>query len=85
MARKTVDVADLKEWINTILDPSECPALNADNRETAACILSNVLHDSGNYRGFRFLDTTTTYMAGPGDGSVIEDIRIGDETARHYY
>jgi hypothetical protein len=81
MSRKTFEVEPIKDWINKILDPKQCAALNADNRETAAAILSGILHDSGNYKGFRFLDVE--YVTDD-DGMIVETI-VPDESARRYY
>lgn len=75
MARKTIEVNTLREWVNTRLaiagsshylpegmTPEEAFRLGA------ASLLEQVLHASGNYRGFRYTDT-----------------EAGDETRRHYY
>lgn len=55
--------------------------MNADNRATAAAILSGILHDTGNYRGFRFLDVEHVTDE---DGMIVESI-IPDDTARKYF
>jgi len=53
MARKTIKIQDLKDKINGYLRKS------ADNlkseRRGMAVVLSGVLHDTGNYRGFCYL------------------------------
>lgn len=52
-ARKTVDVKDLKDYVNYKI-------LNSDNnvrlaRETLILLISKVLHDAGQYNGFNYL------------------------------
>ncbi len=81
MARKTFDVQEFKARVNTILDPKRCPELSADNRVTAASLLASVLHDTGNYRGFQFLDVTHVT---DDDGLIVDSI-IPDDSARRYY
>jgi hypothetical protein len=81
MSRKTVEVEPIKDWINKILDPKQCPELGPENRQTAATILSGILHDSGNYKGFRFLDMEFVTDV---DGMIVDTV-IPDETARRYY
>lgn len=52
MARKTFEVETLKNQINHMLATSE----NGPNfRSGLALLLENVLHETGNYKGFRYL------------------------------
>lgn len=53
MARKTVSVDYVLDMVNNILKNSdhEC----ADIRRGAAQVLENILHETGNYKGFRYL------------------------------
>jgi hypothetical protein len=81
MARKTFDVAVLKDRVNALCDPKRCPVLSADDRKMAAAILSTVLHETGNYKGFMFLDVEHVT---DDDGMIVDSI-IPDETARRYY
>jgi hypothetical protein len=81
MARKTFEVETFKNHVNTILDPMRCPTLTADDRMMAAALLATVLHDTGNYKGFRFLDVE--YVTDD-DGMIVESI-VADESARRYY
>lgn len=68
--RKTFEVDAFRQRINKILDVKICPTLTPDNRATAAALLSEVLCDTGNYKGFRFTDGA--------NGDV-------DDSRRHYY
>lgn len=52
MARKTVDVADLKEWVNFQLGTSTS---SPSFRMGLQSVLEQVLHGTGNYRGYRYL------------------------------
>lgn len=81
MARKTFDVQAFKDRVNTICDPKRCPTLTVGDRMMAAELLSSVLHDTGNYNGFRFLDVE--YVTDD-DGTIVDAI-IPDESARRYF
>jgi hypothetical protein len=52
MARKTINVTDLIETINTSIAISTC---SAETRQGMMNVLEGVLHSTGNYRGFRYL------------------------------
>jgi hypothetical protein len=52
-ARKTIKVTDLLDKVNDILATTTC---NQDIRQGAINLLEHVLHETGNYRGFRYLD-----------------------------
>lgn len=54
MSRKTFNVADLKNTVNEFLAES-APELNGE-RVGATMMLTSVLHATGNYAGFRYLD-----------------------------
>lgn len=70
--RRTLRVDDLRAKVNAMLATSTCsPA----ERGAMATVLESVLHDTGNYRGFRYLDATFR------DGELIS----GDESRRAYY
>lgn len=81
MARKTFEVQALKDRVNTLCDPKRCPTLSAGDRMMAASVLAGVLHDTGNYNGFKFLDVEYVTDA---DGMIVDTI-IPDESARKYY
>ena len=50
--RKTLYVEQLKDQVNDILAAS---VVSADERRGMLKILEHVLHETGNYRGFRYL------------------------------
>ena len=53
MARKTIDVAQLRKQVNGLLAESIC---SADARQGMINVLEHVLHDTGNYEGFQYLN-----------------------------
>ena len=53
MSRKTFKVAEFKEQVNEMLATSTC---SHEIREGMMTALEQVLHDTGNYYGFRYLD-----------------------------
>ena len=50
--RKTVNVSTLLDMVNDMIATSTC---SADGRAGMAAVLNRVLHETGNYRGFRYL------------------------------
>jgi hypothetical protein len=88
--RKTVNVEALKLMTNTVLRTSTCAA---DVRRGWLFALEWALHDTGNYRGFRYLTVNEVPSNGaPGirmgvDGEMLsEDLRWQscDDTRREY-
>lgn len=71
MARKTVLVDYLRDTVNKALATSTC---GREGREAIDVILCNTLHETGNYRGFRYL-TESEVPSGHLPG-----IRYSDET-----
>lgn len=69
MSRKTVCVEQIKAYANGILAAENDKA--ADLRLGAILMIEQILHNSGNYKGFKYLD--------------IEGTEIGDETRRFYF
>lgn len=55
MSRKTFKVDEFKNQINELLAGSTC---SRDVRNGMMTALQVVLHDTGNYHGFRYLDIT---------------------------
>lgn len=53
-ARKTVEVGTLLYRVNTFLASENS---TAEEREVMCTFIEGVLHDTGNYRGYRYLDT----------------------------
>jgi hypothetical protein len=52
VARKTVSVDYMKDTINKLLATSYC---TPDTREGMISALTEILHSTGNYKGFRYL------------------------------
>jgi hypothetical protein len=61
MARKTIEVGKLIAFTNNFLKAKNT---TADEREAVASMLETVLFETGNYKGFRYLDTDETEGAG---------------------
>jgi hypothetical protein len=59
MARKTINVDDVKQMINDHLARTDKFA-TADFKAAMCTIADNVLFDGGNYRGFSFLNGEDT-------------------------
>jgi hypothetical protein len=57
MARKTLDVAELLDWTNRLLAMPESDVITPQHKQGAIHALDYVLHATGNYHGFRYLDT----------------------------
>ena len=53
IARKTVEVGTLLRRVNYFLAAENS---TAEEREVMCTFIEGVLHDTGNYRGFRYLD-----------------------------
>jgi hypothetical protein len=54
MKRKTTKVADVLKLVNDILKNSKDSLV--PQREGQALVLEQILHSTGNYHGFRYLD-----------------------------
>lgn len=67
MTRKTIEVETLREMTNHFLANQNT---NADERQGVADMFESVLHQTGNYKGYRYLDT---------------DEIEGNGTRRHYF
>lgn len=66
-ARKTVEVGTLLRRVNFFLKNGNG---SVDEREVMCTFIEGVLHDTGNYRGYAYLDT---------------DEIEGNGTRRHYF
>jgi hypothetical protein len=88
MAQKTVSVDYLRDTINKALATSTC---GREGREAMDAILCNVLHSTGNYRGFRYLvesevpDGTNPGIRYDHDTDGWCNFIDTDDTRRHYY
>ena len=87
-ARKTVEVGTLLRRVNFFLANDRS---TAEEREVMCTFIEGVLHDTGNYRGYRYLDTSEI----EGNGSrrhyfvsskIDEDYEAADQLIqKHYY
>ena len=93
--RRTIDVDRIKEWVNTRLaTPSSTHSRYLDNltpeqafRLGIASLLEQVLHHTGNYKGFGYQESEKNpeYVDGitTPDANWLRDNH--DDTRRHYY
>lgn len=86
--RKTAAVGTLLHRLNRFLASDES---TPEEREVMAAFVEGVLHDTGNYLGFRYLDTDEVEGAGTRRFYFVSDrIQADYDTAeeliqRHYY
>jgi hypothetical protein len=73
MSRKTIPVETLTAKVNSMLALSTCSPVE---RLAMADVLEAVLHDTGNYRGFGYLDAKFNES-----GKLVS----GDDSRRRYY
>ena len=71
--RKTILVSELKDSINMKLALTE---IDQPRKEALACLLEDILHRTGNYRGY---NTNFPW------NDVPEEYRTANEYTRHYY
>ena len=88
MARKTFNVADFKELVNNTLATTGESELQYRCGIIAA--LEHVLHETGNYRGFRYLSKDEVLHGRPGINSPIENLSMegrftNTDSTRRYY
>ena len=74
MARKTIEINEVKSIINGMLANSAADV--AECRTAVSALLEHILMDTGNYHGFHYLDVKFN-----DDGTIAD----GDETRRRYY
>lgn len=94
--RKTINIESVRVLVNQMLRDSHqsdhlCDKSDISFREGAISVLEEILHDSGNYRGFRYLTEDEVFKdCLPGvrrgeDLSYEEKFNNTDETRRYYY
>lgn len=85
-ARKTIDVETVREMANHFLENSPSAEETSDpveigqrvgQREATANLLASVLHETGNYKGFRYLDAKWSQ-------ETPQVLLSGDESRRYY-
>jgi hypothetical protein len=86
-ARKTIEVGTLLHRLNYFLANDKG---TADEREIMISFVEGILHDTGNYRGYRYLDTSE--IAGNGSrryyfvsGKIQEDYDAAADLIRKHY
>lgn len=57
MARKTINVSEMIDWANGVLAMPESDVITPEHKQGVIHALDQVLHMSGNYHGFGYLDT----------------------------
>lgn len=87
-ARKTIEVGTLLYRLNYFLASDKS---TADEREVMCTFVEGILHDTGNYMGYRYLDTDEIegngtrryYFVGP---KILEDYEAAAALIqKHYY
>ena len=74
MKRKTFNVKDLVDKMNDRLKNSTC---SPEARFGMISVLESILHETGNYRGFTYLEGEV------GESGYVE--KFGDESRRFYF
>ena len=77
--RKTIKVAELVEVVNEMLLNSTADAI--DYRQGMIAMISDVLHRTGNYNGFRYLTSGEVKCCPPGI-NYVDGMPHPDEEAR---
>ena len=75
MKRKTFKVKDLVDKMNSRLENSTC---SPEARFGMISVLESILHETGNYAGFNYLESGEV-----GESGYVES--FGDESRRFYY
>lgn len=87
-ARKTVEVGTLLRRVNFFLENGNG---SPDEREVMCTFIEGVLHDTGNYRGYAYLDTAEIEGNGTRrryfvSSKIDEDYEAADALIqKHYY
>ena len=88
MSRKTIEVEFVKNRVNEMLANSTC---SPKERRAMAIVLDIILHETGNYRGFRYLQLDSQYredwVATVNAGTLNDELRgryFGDESRIAY-
>lgn len=84
MGRKTMSVAEIKQFANEVLQSS---TWSPEFRFGIITMVEQILMDSGNYRGFRYLDSAELpENVLPGVVTITEgEYSFPDETRRSYF
>ncbi len=57
MARKTINVSEMIDWANGVLAMPESDVITPEHKQGVIHALDHVLHATGNYNGFGYLDS----------------------------
>ena len=57
MARKTLDISGFIDWANSLLAMPESDVITPEHKQGVIHALDQALHATGNYHGFRYLDS----------------------------
>jgi len=79
MARKTFNVVEFKELVNSTL--ASTPEDAVQYRHGVIACLEFILHDTGNYKGFRYLTAAEVPYGLPGINGPIEDLSYEERFA----
>ena len=87
MKRKTMNVNKFHEWANWLLSQPDSEYRTPEFRMGIATALEKILHETGNYHGFNFLEWLhggcDKWIA---DGKPNDNTKyLGDQTKRIYY
>ena len=82
MSRKTFEVEQLKTLINNQILHS--PNVHIEIREALAMTLESVLHSTGNYSGFQYLDDRSMKFSQHGTSVGINDVSRDTPDDEHY-
>jgi hypothetical protein len=93
MSRKSFDVEEFRQYVNDLLFKTIC---SPEHRRGFIRILENVLHSTGNYKGFYYLSKDEISIGqlpginiSPIDGQnlidLVERFKNTDDTRVHYF
>jgi hypothetical protein len=89
--RKTINIESVRTLVNNMLrDSHQDDHVDRAYREGAISVLENLLHDTGNYRGFRYLTQDELFKncipgVHRGEGLSYEEKFINTDGTRRYY
>jgi hypothetical protein len=88
MARKTIAVENLVEWANGQLARKDSEFVNASFRKGIAALVEHFLMETGNYRGFNYVEWAKEggYERWAADGKQDDTTPyLGDQTRIMFY
>ena len=87
MARKTIQVDGLVDWVNAQMERPDSQWNNADTRNGLSIMLEHILHETGNYHGFNYVEWRNGGCERwREDGSPADNTPyLGDQSRKFYY